>query len=333
VTVDVHDPRWFPFDLALDRGVVRFLRFEAPVLDASAFLDHRIALADRTPTEVDLAALEVAPPARPPAWLFHTSFCCSTLLARALHVAPAVEVLKEPFALRRLSDASNAGGSVDAWLAPTVRLLARPWTPGGRVVVKPTHVALNLAPALLDQAPGSRALLLHSGLEDFLVSNCKKTPETRDKVGRLAVRLAIDAGWDANALLAEAEAHAPWSGAVALQWAATRRLAERLSAHAPDRVRVLADHELLADLEGATRRVADWLGLDLPTGALAARLDAEARRHAKSTDVPYDAAQRRAEAAYVRGRDAAVIDRALAWAGTRLLPLLQGDRPGTALQA
>ncbi len=328
---DVHDPRWFPFDLAIERGVLRFLHFEAPVLHASAFLDHRIAVADRTPTEVSLAALGVPSPALPPAWLFHTSFCCSTLAARALHLAPSVEVLKEPFALRRLSDAAHAGVDLGGWIGPVVDLLARPWSPGGRVLVKPTHVALDLAPALLDRAAGARALLLYSGLEDFLVSNCKKPAETRDKVGRLAARLAQDAGWDATALLGEAEAAAPWSGAVALQWAATRRLAERAAAHAPDRLRVLSDRALLADLPQAVRRAADWLQLDLPTAALEAHLAGEARRHAKSTDVPYDAAQRQAEAAYVRRRDARTIDDALTWAGRRLAPLLGSGPPGTPL--
>ncbi len=109
--VDPTDPCWFPFDLDLTAGRVRFLRLTPAVLERAVFLDHRIAVESRVPSDLPLDAIALPPPATP-AWLFHTSFCCSSPLARAVHLALAVEVLKEPLALRRLSDAAHAGQPV-----------------------------------------------------------------------------------------------------------------------------------------------------------------------------------------------------------------------------
>ena len=310
--IDPADARWFPFDLDLPAGRIRFLHVAPTVLDESVFLDHRIALAERRPLDVARDGLALPPPATP-AWLFHTSFCCSTLLARALHASPAVEVLKEPFALRRLSDARHAGAGIDEWIDPVARLLARRWHAGSRTVIKPTHVALNLAPALLAATPGAPAVLLHSGLADFIVSNLKKPPETKDKVGRLAARLVADAGWP-PALLERAGQASGWAGLVAAQWLATMALADAALAAAPDRVLPLRDRELLADVPAQVARVATHLGLPVSPSTLALRAAAEAGRHAKATDVAYDAAQREREASMLRERFAPMIDAALAWA-------------------
>jgi hypothetical protein len=329
VTVDPADPTWFPFDLDLAAGNARFLRFGAEVLDQSVFLDHRIALVERSPVDVPLASLAIR--CATPAWLFHTSFCCSTLLARALHANPWVEVLKEPFALRRLADAMHAGHDTGAALSTVVALLARPWHENSRTVIKPTHAALNLAPALLDATPGSRAVVLYSGLSDFLVSNLKKPPQTQEKVGRLAARLAHDAGFDAE-LLRAAEAAADWPGLVAVQWTAAIALAQRALRHAPSRVIALSDRELLADIPGRVAAVAEWLALPAPPEHIAARAAQAAGRHAKETDATYDAAQRAREAEQVRQHFAVPIEQAMAWARAQCAPLLGAGPLAAALR-
>jgi len=321
-TVDPADARWFPFDLDLAKDHVRFLHVAPAVLDASVFLDHRIALAERRPVDVARDALALPPPATP-AWLFHTSFCCSTLLARVLHVAPAVEVLREPFALRRLADAANAGVDVAPWIDPVVRLLARPWHAGATTVVKPTHVALNIGPALLAAAPAAQAVLLHAHLSDFVVSNLKKPDDTKDKVGRLAARLAADAGLPAE-WPAQAGARAGWAGLVAAQWLATLVLAARVLDAGGSRVLLLRDAELLADLPGQAARVAGHLALPVDAAQVAAHATTEGARHAKAPEVAYDAALRDRESAMLRARFQPLLDAALDWAreeAPRVLPV------------
>jgi hypothetical protein len=60
--------------------------------------------------------------------------------------------------------------------------------------------------------------------------------------------------------------------------------------------------------------VAAHLGLPVSPSTLALRAAAEAGRHAKATDIAYDAAQREREASMLRERFAPMIDAALAWA-------------------
>src|SRR5215467_7003298 len=163
--VDLGDARWFAADLHVPdrRFAMRFL--DEDVIERSSFLDTRIEAPPGATQPLAVAA--AAAPGLPRAklgWIFHTSFCASTLLARCLHLAPFTVALKEPLVLRRLSDARNGGWSLDGLVAPSLALLARPWRPGGAVVIKPTHVALNVAVELLAATPDSRAVIATSAL-------------------------------------------------------------------------------------------------------------------------------------------------------------------------
>ncbi len=206
-----------------------------------------------------------------------------------------------------------------------VRLLARGWQPGSRTLIKPTHVALNVAPAPLAATPQARAVLLHSTLQDFIVSNLKKNPETKDKVGQLATRLLADAGAPSELLQRAGEA-AGWAGLVAAQWLATKRLAQALMAAAPGRVIALTDRELLADVPGRVVELARQLGLPAQPEALAKHAAAESGRHAKATEVVYDAGLHEREAALILGRFGSMIADALDFAGA-VAPALLGDGP------
>src|SRR5688572_9854321 len=188
------DAHWFPVDLHVPERRFAFARLDVEALERSTFMDTRLnaQLASLEPVDADRAAA-LAQPAHAPAWLFHTSFCGSTLLARALHVPPYQVALKEPLVLRRLGDARHAGWDTGDLPSTTARLLARPWNDGGGVLIKATHAALNIAGDLLDASPDSRAVLLTSSLDDFLVSNLKKPADTLAKVPELAER-ALRAG-------------------------------------------------------------------------------------------------------------------------------------------
>src|ERR1043165_1301116 len=185
------DARWFAADLHVPdrRFAVRFLDEE--VIERSSFLDTRIEAPPGESHALSVAQAEAAAATLPRArvgWIFHTSFCASTLLARCLHLAPFTVALKEPLVLRRLSDARNGGWALDGLAARSLALLARPWHAGGAVVIKPTHVALNVAVDLLAATPDSRAVIVTSTLADFLVSNLKKPPDSQAKIPLLVER-------------------------------------------------------------------------------------------------------------------------------------------------
>lgn len=312
----------FPVDIHIPNRTVDFLDVGAEVIDRSTFLDNRIEAPLHEARTTALAGLpRIAPPQRL-GWLFHTSFCCSTLLARALHVAPRQVVLKEPLVLRRLGDARRGGWPVEDWLLPVTGLLGRPWAAQGAVIVKPTHASLNVAIDLMQVTPASHAVLLSSSLEDFLVSNLKKSEETRQKIPELAER-ALSVTTLGPRLPAEALAPPHLMAAAVLQWAGQRELSAALvSRFGTGRVRTLEDTVLLRDVPETAVRVARWLGSTVDDDSVRRRARCVAATHAKETSVAYDAERRAGEARLVRERFGPLLDESLRWADRWVLPFM-----------
>ena len=323
---DLADARWFPVDLQVPRREFGFLPIGQDVLERSAFLDTRIQapLQEAVAVAVESAAQAVMPVA-PLAWLFHTSFCCSTLLARVLHLPPWQVVLKEPLVLRRLGDARHAHWPLEGLLEPTVRLLTRPWDPGGAVVVKPTHAALNVAVELLAASPQSRGMILTSSLDDFLVSNLKKTAETQAKTPALAER-ALQAGSFHARLPPAALAPPDLLSAAALQWAAQRELCvDIMAAVGSHRLRMVDASILLADVPGVAWQCAQWLRLPVPEDRLAARADEVSRRNAKAVEAQYDAHHRAADVRMIQARCGGQIVAARRWFDRTVMPVMRAE--------
>jgi hypothetical protein len=231
--------------------------------------------------------------------------------------------LKEPLLLRRLADARRAGFDAGRLNGLALALLARPWNPGGRVLIKPTHAALNVAADLIALAPAARGVVLYGPLEEFLISNIKKPPDTQAKVAELAER-ALLAGGLHQRLPRVALEPPDFLCGVALQWCAQLELAAQLLAGpGGERLRALRDVDLLADLGGVASRVAAWLRLDLPGTELALRVAAVSQRHAKQPDAAYDSQRREAEAGRLRQMFGADIASALRWAERNLFPAMR----------
>lgn len=322
-TPDLADPRWFLADLHVPERWCGMLRVDEDVIDRSNFLDTRIEapLDQVVRCSVAQAAAATMRGGRI-AWLFHTSFCASTLLARALHLAPFTVALKEPLVLRRLADARYRGWSLDGLVEPCVRLLGRPWHPDGAVVIKPTHVALNLAGDLLAATPGSRAVVVTCSLAEFLISNLKKPASSQAKIPELIERMLRASSFGAR--LSPAALRPPdMLCAAGLQWAATREIVRDVVASAgADRVRVLDMQPLLANLGDTVVECARWLQLRAPAAALAAHAREVGARNAKAMEVPYGPERRAYEASLVVHHHGEPLRRALEWLRNLVLPAM-----------
>lgn len=178
------DPLWLPDALDAHRGLIRFARISRDALSAEPFLDQRKNHAVTGWAESRIEEIAPHVPAAPaPSLIFHSAFCGSTLLARALDAPGKVLALKEPNILldlvnaRRVMPAHLSGGRFEQLALIILGLLARPHSDAERVIIKPTNTASPLAD--FTNAKSYGAIFLYGGLRDFLISLLKKGEEGR----------------------------------------------------------------------------------------------------------------------------------------------------------
>lgn len=175
----VLDPEWLPHTYDVDGTHLTFVLVPRDARGELMFLsDEHFAGNFRKltyPASAVTGAIQAASRA-PMHFIFHTSFCCSTLLAKALEVPGVSSALKEPDVLINLANRlirSNDSGNQKR-LDLVLRLLERSTGSGETIIVKPTNFANRLMDPVLTQRPDSRAILLYSDLDTFLRSLLKR---------------------------------------------------------------------------------------------------------------------------------------------------------------
>lgn len=173
---DLADAEWLAHRYVEGDDAVRFIHLPRAEHDKQAFLID--SLLGPRPTSPDLAAQGLlAQPRGQLHFLFHSAFCGSTLLARALSVPGVAMGLSEPAILNdvvgfRRRGAPPAAVARTADLA--LRMLGRPFEPGEAVIVKPSNILNPLAELLLALQDHGQALFLYAPLETFLISVARK---------------------------------------------------------------------------------------------------------------------------------------------------------------
>lgn len=224
--------------------------------------------------------------------VFHSAYCCSTLLASALARLPRMLVLKEPVTLLQI-----ALGIIPRSRLPMVRgLLSRGNSGADRVVVKASSACNVIGGDLLAEAPLVRALFLYSDLRSFLLAVLKDP----NRAGRMRETLASpDPG------PAEYEKLGVWwpedeapPDVVALDdarlaawvWIGRLRAFARMRAIAgPDRISALDGARVASEPAEALAATAAALRLDNEPGEIDRLLSADLwHRDAKSPSVAFD---------------------------------------------
>lgn len=127
-----------------------------------------------------------------PRIIFHSAYCCSTLLARAFDIPGVSFGLKEPQILNDVAGLQIRRGDprqVAAAMDVALQLLARPLETGEVNLIKPSNVMNPLIPLIIAMRTDVRGLLLHAPLETFLGSIARKEIEGRAWVRELMWRL------------------------------------------------------------------------------------------------------------------------------------------------
>jgi hypothetical protein len=320
---DPANAAWLAHRLVESTDSVRFAHVPRDTHAAMAFLtdDHFTAQFGAMPPQVDVPSTQLLSQfgKRPLGLLFHSAFCGSTLLTRALAEPGAAMGLSEPVILNdvvgiRQRGAPPAATARAADLA--LRLLARPFAPGESVVVKPSNVINPLAELLLALAPEARAVFLYAPLETFLISVVRKGLPCRLWVrelmaGYLPQGMMTPLGIGPEDVFRQSDLQVAAAG-----WLAQHRLfaalADRLG---PTRLRTLDSERLTGEPERALGAAAAYYGIALDPVAIARIAAGPAfTRHSKS-GAAFTPDQRRAEYKAARSAHGEEIDMVCVWAG------------------
>jgi hypothetical protein len=299
---DPRDPALFLHDIDPAASRAGFVRTDRASLAAEPFLDHRWRTPDAVDAALSLADLKAAAGEAPQIdFIWHTSFCASTLLARCLDTPGACLALKEPQVLVSLAGMKRSG-RLDGDLAKAAfGLLGRRFDPDERILIKPSNGANTLIGEAAALTRG-RALLLYSDCESFVLSMAG-----RGRTGFAYVRdsfriLAADghpAGrWPPAELLRLTDLEL-----AALFWRMQMDALEAASTRLGDRARSLDCRQLLEEPEEVLTGIDDFFGLELG----GAHLEAVASgplfsRDAKQPGVAFDARARSEERAQLRAQ-------------------------------
>ncbi len=317
------DPAWLPHAYDPARDALTFAHVPREAQRRITFLDprfiprsaesHAVALTDLPPARVRAAS-------GPLRFIFHTGFCCSTLLTRALDMPGVSMGLKEPAVLASFAEywsgTRRTAGAFEA-LIVTLDLLSRPFGPGETQIVKPSTVANHIIPQLLHARRDAKAIVLFSSLDSFLRAIARRGQEgrifARQLFRQFAPVIPLDSGFSDEDALLQADLQVA-AQAWLMQAAFMETIARRFGV---DHVRVLSKETLLARPADTLHQVGRFFGADI-SEPRAAEIAAGPvfREHAKELGRPFDtaAAQAQHDEAGAAHRDELVT--ALSWART-----------------
>ena len=166
------DQSWLPHSIDWSEEKVLFLRFPAAQFRKPGFLFEFAPQSPGDKLVIPFSKLQdIRVETLPAHFVFHTAFCRSTLLIRALNFENLAVGMSEPGIIAALA---NAPPKFNSLLPDALRLLSRKRDDASVIFIKPTNHANGLIPRILDTLRESRAILMTSELEPFLASVRKR---------------------------------------------------------------------------------------------------------------------------------------------------------------
>lgn len=313
---------WFLYDLDVGANALVFVRTDRNEIAQQTFLDPRwkprSAETLHVPVEALLEELEPRDAPAPLNFIWHSAFCCSTLIAKILDRPGRNLSLLEPMVLVSLADAYR-GGAFESGALPrdlvgaVIKLLGKPDEPHSQVTVKPSNLANLLARDASGYARG-KALFLYSDLPSFIVSIAKGGAQYRDFAQTVFEKVSGDLGerppWSSTELRAMSPlkvASLAWH----LQIAEMRR---SWTAFGGGRAVSLNCDAFLKEPMETLTKLDGFFELGLGAEHMRAVTEGPAlARHAKSPDQPFSPQMRADEDREIRLRLGSNLDRVVEW--------------------
>ncbi len=313
----IAEPRWLAHRYDPGRDAVHMIAADRATRRAATFLTDEFLPTATAPFVVPRrAAIAAIPRVDPVHFIFHSAYCCSTLLAQALDRDGFASTLREPMILNDLVGWRHRGGNpaqIGAVLDDTLTLLARAFVPGEAVIIKPSNVVNALAPTMLTIRPEARAVLLYAPLRVFLTSIARKGMWGRLWVRELLAKQLADGMVDLG-FAPEDYFRLTDLQVAAVGWIAQADLFAALARDFPGRVRSLQSERLVAEPRAALAAICALYGLPADTVTIDALAGSDAfARNAKDGNA-YRATDRTREQVDGATLHADEIDKVLIWA-------------------
>ncbi len=248
-------------------------------------------------------------------YIFHSAFCCSTLLANAYERPGLAFSLKEPTILQDLVGWRHQGGApaqIGAVMGDAVRLLAQPFEPGEKCIIKPSNVVNGFAPALIGGRNDVKALLLYAPLSVYIGSIASKGLTgrlwVRDLLAKQLQEQFVDLGFTAQDYFRQTDLQV-----AAVGWLAQHAMFGKLASAMPNRVRTVDSEKMLAKPAEALAALDELFDISDSVEGRAAVIGRVFSRNAK-TGAAFDATDRQADQASSRAFYNEEIEKVVIWA-------------------
>ena len=288
-------PAWLAhrYDEAADQ--VRFVEYDRATRGEVPFLIDQYLPAKPFQAIDRRQARQAAPAASPIHFIFHSGFCCSTLLATCLDQSGLASAFSEPMILNDIAGWRKRGAvpaAVGAVLDDALSLLARPFEGDAAAIIKPSTVVNGLASAMMRLRPDARAILIHAPLRDFLVSIAKKGLDGRLWARELFLAMRREGltgtlGFNDEAFFGQTDLQI-----AACDWLGQQAIFTALADNFPDRVRTINTDEFLKHPDETIRAAAAHFGLPLSNAHVEAARSGPLRRNSKDQSDYSDEARR-----------------------------------------
>ena len=321
-------PELYPLTVNFEKRTMTFVRMSPATYRNSVFLDVRTrrledAMYEARVDDVIFAASTSRPAIKPAHYIFHTTFCCSTLLARCYELVPPCFVLKEPMLLTYLALTREFHPLWNETFNLTLQLLTRTYQPEQFVIIKPHEPVNMLASFLLEQHKSSTATFLLTSLRHFLLS-VLKSEERRKWIRSRIPQVTQDARWIPDTPIDSSQLTDAESAAYL--WLVNRSLCKALLRAYPSRVFAVMDEAVAESPIQCVRNVTHPWGLNL-AGLQLEEIEGDSTlsKYSKDLSRPFDADLRRQEFIFLEQQWGAEADTAISWANSRRLSFDLGE--------
>ena len=197
-------------------------------------------------------------------FIFHSAFCASTMLVRALDRPGSAMGISEPVILNDMVGWRRRGAELPRHakvMDDALGQLSRPWGAGEAVILKPSNIYNGLAPGALALRPQGRALLLYAPIDEFLLSVARKGMWCRLWVRELLEGMLqdgmVDLGFEVRDYFRQTDLQV-----AAVGWLAQHMQFHRMAKHfGAERIATLDSESLTRDPAQLVAKVAAHFGL------------------------------------------------------------------------